>query len=633
MSSIVPELDAVDFEALVDEARSLIVRYAPDWTDHNLHDPGITLLELLAWIADQQIYQAGFVGDRHLAAFAALLGVRSERALPARGLLWLEGGPGRAAVIEAGTAVVAIRQPEIPYLVERRIQLAPVGEPTLGMASFQLRDFNSRQGASVDLAGTAAAPGEGLTLAFVGPVFDPSLGPVPVALGIEVEADPAGATATDARSGQGPLVVEHRSGVGGWQALEVIEDDTQALARTGFVLLAPPPTLGPSGPSALRLRLDRGFFAQPPKLVRIALNVVPIAQLESVAEGVLGRSNGQPDQRFTLALDGLALAADPDIATAGAGVTTAWTAVADLTPEGPTDRVYRRLEDADAILFGNGVNGAVPPEGHQVLHGPYRRTRGEAGNLAAGHAWQIAGLAAADGAWRIANPHPLAGGRPATSIESLIRVARRRAVTRTTLSSNADLLARAEALLAGGVERALVLQGFHPATPDVNLPRTRTLALIPKAGLEQPESWRDRFVAAVRQALDADRVLGERLSISLVRPVPIHLEATLEIAPGAEPALIQAAAMDRLRARLSDTQRSPDIEPWPIGQSVSGFELAGFLAPLPGVVAVRDVRIATTATGPKAGSAGRRLALARDEVAVLATASLAVQATTGPRSP
>ena len=76
MPMLIPQIDDVEFEQLFEEARALIPRYAPEWTDHNFHDPGITILELLAWIVDQQIYQVGFVSDRHLRAFAALLGVR-----------------------------------------------------------------------------------------------------------------------------------------------------------------------------------------------------------------------------------------------------------------------------------------------------------------------------------------------------------------------------------------------------------------------------------------------------------------------------------------------------------------------------------------------------------------------------
>jgi len=96
MSIAVPQLDTIDFEALLAEARGRIPRYAPEWTDHNLHDPGITLLELLAWVTDQQIYQLGFVGDDYYRAFSRLLGVTSELARPARGLLWPQADPGRA---------------------------------------------------------------------------------------------------------------------------------------------------------------------------------------------------------------------------------------------------------------------------------------------------------------------------------------------------------------------------------------------------------------------------------------------------------------------------------------------------------------------------------------------------------
>ena len=42
MSDLVPRLDTVEFDQLVEQARGDIPRYAPDWTDHNLHDPGMT---------------------------------------------------------------------------------------------------------------------------------------------------------------------------------------------------------------------------------------------------------------------------------------------------------------------------------------------------------------------------------------------------------------------------------------------------------------------------------------------------------------------------------------------------------------------------------------------------------------
>jgi hypothetical protein len=49
---------------LVQEARALIPRRAPAWTDHNVHDPGITFIELFAWLVEMQLYQLNRVGER-----------------------------------------------------------------------------------------------------------------------------------------------------------------------------------------------------------------------------------------------------------------------------------------------------------------------------------------------------------------------------------------------------------------------------------------------------------------------------------------------------------------------------------------------------------------------------------------
>jgi hypothetical protein len=53
----IPNLDNRRWADLVEEARALIPRVAPRWTDHNVHDPGMTFIELFAWLAEMQLYQ------------------------------------------------------------------------------------------------------------------------------------------------------------------------------------------------------------------------------------------------------------------------------------------------------------------------------------------------------------------------------------------------------------------------------------------------------------------------------------------------------------------------------------------------------------------------------------------------
>jgi hypothetical protein len=70
-----PNLDDRRWDDLVDEGRALIPVYSPDWTDHNVSDPGITFLELFAWITEMDVFQANQVPERHRLKFLALLGI------------------------------------------------------------------------------------------------------------------------------------------------------------------------------------------------------------------------------------------------------------------------------------------------------------------------------------------------------------------------------------------------------------------------------------------------------------------------------------------------------------------------------------------------------------------------------
>jgi len=80
-----PNLDTRRWADLVDEGRALIPRYAPAWTDHNLHDPGITLADLFAAEVERLIYRANRVPERHLRKFLDLTGTAPAPATAARG--------------------------------------------------------------------------------------------------------------------------------------------------------------------------------------------------------------------------------------------------------------------------------------------------------------------------------------------------------------------------------------------------------------------------------------------------------------------------------------------------------------------------------------------------------------------
>src|SRR5690606_25778804 len=45
-----PDLDDIDYDELVSGAIAALPGYGSDWTDYNPSDPGITVLEMLAWL-------------------------------------------------------------------------------------------------------------------------------------------------------------------------------------------------------------------------------------------------------------------------------------------------------------------------------------------------------------------------------------------------------------------------------------------------------------------------------------------------------------------------------------------------------------------------------------------------------
>jgi predicted phage baseplate assembly protein len=73
MPLTLPNLDDRTYADLVEEARAMIPTLSPEWTDHNPTDPGITLIELFAYLTEMLIYRLNRVTDAQTIAFLKLL--------------------------------------------------------------------------------------------------------------------------------------------------------------------------------------------------------------------------------------------------------------------------------------------------------------------------------------------------------------------------------------------------------------------------------------------------------------------------------------------------------------------------------------------------------------------------------
>ena len=97
-----PRLDDRSYRDLVDELLARVPAHTPEWTPAQVGDPGRTLLELFAWLADTVLYRANLIPERQRLAFLQLLGMPLRPARPARGLVSLgldEKNPVTAVIV------------------------------------------------------------------------------------------------------------------------------------------------------------------------------------------------------------------------------------------------------------------------------------------------------------------------------------------------------------------------------------------------------------------------------------------------------------------------------------------------------------------------------------------------------
>lgn len=164
MSLEIPELDDRKYTDIIEDARQRIPVYSDSWTDHNASDPGITLLELLAWVAETYTYQLDRITDAHRLKYLALLGEKPRPARPASVELQLSLPPGiSSAVVRESTKLVATDEDDVSYGFET------TAETTLTSARLEQVVVDAQQG-RLDYSAANETPG----------MHYPAFGDVPV---------------------------------------------------------------------------------------------------------------------------------------------------------------------------------------------------------------------------------------------------------------------------------------------------------------------------------------------------------------------------------------------------------------------------------------------------------------------
>jgi hypothetical protein len=125
MPLTVPSIDDRRFQDLRDEGLRRIPVHNPEWTNFNKSDPGVTLIEVFAFLTESLLYRANQIPDRNRRKFLKLLGIPLQSASSAKGLVSFgnDRGPLENRTLAAGFEV---RAGEIPFRLEQGLDVLPV---------------------------------------------------------------------------------------------------------------------------------------------------------------------------------------------------------------------------------------------------------------------------------------------------------------------------------------------------------------------------------------------------------------------------------------------------------------------------------------------------------------------------
>ena len=619
MTSIVPNLDDRTFEQLVEEARGLIPEIAPEWTDHNVHDPGISVIELLGFLVEQQIYRVGFVGPSMREAFTRLMGIAPRAAEPARFDIWPIPGIAAPALDLADRFALTTRDlPDAQFMLDGDTRLVDAEVINLrrqnadGSVKPLGNGLIERRSPLLVRATQAGGP-SALLFDIVGPIA--SLGGGPISLGIVVESAPVGAAKW------GPVVLEQ--GVdSAWQELELL-DTTAGLTRSGTLRFRP---IEGSGKTTFRIRFDTGFRPGAVTLTALGLNVLSVVEGWDEAASVIGtevkEGNGIPGQilgfeshNIVGGLDALTISGPGDTA----GTTKEWKIVETFEASGPQDSHMTLDPEAGTLTVGNGVNGRLLPFGERLRHAAFARTSGAAGNITKGLRWHLQDVLFGE------NIAPGQGGRDADKLDDLIMRARQVASARSAhLSAHAikEHLQR----VGLGLGRIEVLSQQRPGAAAKG---SRTVWIIPdRDPLQRPQAIpRLDVIDAVESALQPARLLGERIYVSTPIYLDVDIELTVLVERDADARAVRAMLQSLVESRVWDLERHSEVAPWNPGQSLGPGDIRALVAQVPEVLRVEHCSV--RADDGRALTEDGSLTLSKRECPLLRDLNLKVRLETG----
>jgi predicted phage baseplate assembly protein len=655
-----PALDERSAQDLVDWAKTeLIPKYCPEWTDHNVSDPGVALIEIFAAMTETLLFRVNRIPDRLQSRLLELIGVkrRGPKAAEAEITFYLSAPQPSDVVVKAGTEVATRRKaerPEVVFSTSKPLIIRPaqikalLTENASGIGRpdhFISHKLNTQQQLSApisifpdDKQQQSNRRPDNKDAFYIGFAHDPSSQLIQIMFTV-VGAQPVGLIPD-----QPPLRWEAQcmldGSMLGWQRLSPEHDpangfidSTRGFSETGRVAFHLPEAMAETtcgGVSAYWLRCvidgqQQGvnWYKESPVAVDISAETwggtVAASHARLVRDEELGRSDGTPGQAFHLRYAPvLDPEADEQLVVSYAGREELWTKCDDfggsdehsrhytLDPIDATVRLGPALVQPDGTLHRFGT---VPPLGSRLRFARYRHGGGREGNLSAN---ELVVLKSAESYIKSARNRGRAhGGEDAQSInDAAIRApetlrTRDRAVTASdfvTLAQQVRNVSRAFAYAPGRQGVGAAPGAPRPAPGEV------VLVVLPvvdaqdgQIPIDKIESLATDLESNLRRKIIPCLTLGTSVRFRAPEIYPVQIELELRVPRGTQASIqstIEQAITQELYHYLNPYTGGPARAGWPFGRTLRVNEIYGRIQPLLGDAYIQTLK-ATLRRGGK----------------------------------
>jgi len=642
-------LDDRRFQELVSEARARIALSCPEWTEHNVSDPGITLIELFAWMTEMLIYRVNRIPEKLHVELLNLLGIRlGPPSCASTEIRFSLGAPAeeRIDIPAASTEIATVRttdEPAIVFQVAESFTIPPLRPAAYAVQrGGEIKDVGVADGharpAPADQTpfGTPPQPGDALLIGFDEPISR---------LVMRVDVDGSEARGAGVDPLDPPLRWEVWIGDGTWQDAPVLEDTTGGFnLGSGSTTIQVPPdsaiqSLAGHRMHWLRCRIDEitrsgkpgAAYTHPPVLRNLTASPIG-ALLPAVHAGVdradgLGIGEGLPGASYSLRHQpvlALSQGETLEVREPGSKDWQAWEVHESFAGSGPDDRhfvldlAHGEVELGPSIRQPDGgwrQYGAIPPKGSEIRFSRYRFGGGRTGNVSANKLNVLKG--AIPGVASVTNPRPASGGVDGESLES----ARVRAALEFRTRYRAVTAKDYEFLSVNASPR--VARAYCPTNDNGNPIRVYLLPRVEPADrrltLEELTPTEELF-SEVESYLDDRRLIGTTVQLLPTRLYALSVVTNLQAAANADVARVEAEVTRALYCFLNPLIGGSvrgDGAGWPHGRALNQGELFGVVHAVRGVELVKILRVyeADLVTGKQAPQPiGPHIELAPDQV-------------------